>query len=141
MAAARRQTKHRNWGGARPGAGRPPNGETAGVSHLRRPKLSGETELRIILRVQPGLPSLRSPALAEVIRGAVEVGRERFGFRLVRYSLRAAELHLVAHASNRRALSRGVQGLSVRIARALNRHLDRSGRLFADRYEATTTEG
>jgi hypothetical protein len=35
---------------------------------------------------------------------------------------------------NRRALSRGVQGLSVRIARALNRRMQRRGKVFADRY-------
>jgi putative transposase len=137
MPGARRQPKKRNWGGARPGAGRPPNGETAGVSHLRRPRLSGAESVRIILRVQAGLPSLRTASVAESIRAAVEQGRERFGFRLVRYSVRDAELHLVVHASHRRALSRGIQGLSIRIARAVNRCLKRQGRLFADRYEAS----
>src|SRR6185295_716057 len=35
-----------------------------------------------------------------------------------------------------RALARGVQGLAIRIARAVNRALRRKGRLFADRYHA-----
>ena len=47
-----------------------------------------------------------------------------------------ARLHLIAEANDRRALSRGIQGLSIRVARAVNRHLQRKGRLFADRYHA-----
>jgi putative transposase len=45
-------------------------------------------------------------------------------------------LHLIAEANDRRALARGVQGLSIRIARAFHRHSGRSGRLFADCYHA-----
>jgi hypothetical protein len=45
-------------------------------------------------------------------------------------------VHLIAEARDRRALSRGVQGLSVRLARAVNRTLARRGRVFADRYHA-----
>jgi hypothetical protein len=43
-------------------------------------------------------------------------------------------LHLIVEAKNRRALSRGMQGLLVRIARALNKLWDRRGSVFADRY-------
>jgi hypothetical protein len=45
-------------------------------------------------------------------------------------------LHLLAEARDRRALSRGVQGLSVRVARAINRRLRRRGKVFTDRYHA-----
>jgi hypothetical protein len=41
---------------------------------------------------------------------------------------------LIAEADDRKALSRGIQGLCIRIARAVNRVLQRTGRLFADRY-------
>ena len=43
-------------------------------------------------------------------------------------------LHLVVEADDRTALSRGVQGLAVRIARALNRLMQRTGKVFADRF-------
>src|SRR5262249_35755571 len=43
---------------------------------------------------------------------------------------------LIAETENRRALARGVQGLSIRVARAVNRQLERKGRVFADRYHA-----
>jgi len=70
------------------------------------------------------------------VRRALVAGRERFGFRLVHFSVQRDHLHLLAEAADRRALSRGMQGLSIRVARAINRHLHRSGKVFADRYHA-----
>ncbi len=43
-------------------------------------------------------------------------------------------MHLIAEASSAAALSRAMQGLCVRIARALNRWMGRRGKLFADRF-------
>ena len=43
-------------------------------------------------------------------------------------------LHLICEADDRRALSRGMQGLAIRIARGINRVTGRRGKLFADRY-------
>ena len=45
-------------------------------------------------------------------------------------------LHLLAEAQDRRALSRGLQGLSIRVAKAVNRRLGRRGSVFADRYHS-----
>ena len=42
----------------------------------------------------------------------------------------------MVEASDRAALSRGMQGLGVRIARALNRLWRRQGKVLADRYHA-----
>jgi hypothetical protein len=92
--------------------------------------------VQVTLKLQPDLPSLRSPALKASVEQAIDAGHERFGMRLLRYSLDKDGLSLVVTAPNRRALSRGIQGISVRIARAVNRKLERKGRLFADRYEA-----
>jgi REP element-mobilizing transposase RayT len=82
------------------------------------------------------VPSLRGHASFREVRAALALGRERFGFRLVHFSVQRDHLHLIAEAADRRALGRGVQGLTIRVARAVNRHLDRRGRLFADRYHA-----
>lgn len=65
---------------------------------------------------------------------ALAGGQHRFGFRLVHYSVQSNHLHLIAEAADRRSLSRGVQGLNIRVARAINRGLERRGRVFADRY-------
>src|SRR3990172_9283341 len=45
-------------------------------------------------------------------------------------------LHLVAEPQARAALRRGMQGLSIRVAKALNRLLGRHGKVLADRYYA-----
>jgi len=126
----------RTRGGARTGAGRPPNGSTAGVSHLRRPSHSAHHPLHITLRVRRGVPSLRDRVLFAKVRQALADGKERFGFSLVHFSVQRDHLHLIAEADHRRALARGVQGLSIRVARAVNGHLGLNGKLFADRYHA-----
>ncbi len=68
------------------------------------------------------------------LRKAFEGGAERDGFRLVHWSVQTNHFHLIVEAPGRRALSRGVQGLLVRVARALNRAWKRAGSVFADRY-------
>ncbi|MFL5310309.1 MAG: hypothetical protein ACJ79H_07660 [Myxococcales bacterium] len=45
-------------------------------------------------------------------------------------------LHLIAEARDAMALARGIQGLSIRIAKAVNRVLGPRGPVFADRYHA-----
>jgi hypothetical protein len=55
---------------------------------------------------------------------------------LVHFSVQSNHLHLVAEVEDRRALSRGVQGLAIRVAKAVNRSLARHGRVFGDRYHA-----
>jgi hypothetical protein len=52
------------------------------------------------------------------------------------YSVLATHIHLIVEASNRESLSRGMQGLTIRMARKLNRALGRCGQVFADRYYA-----
>ena len=124
----------RSWGGKRKGAGRPPKGKAAGVSHLRRPSLSRHHPVHVTLRIAAGVPSLRAGRLFEKVRFALAAARERFGFRLVHFSVQSNHLHLIAEAQDGRALALGMQGLTVRVARAVNRTLTRRGRLFADRY-------
>jgi putative transposase len=106
------------------------------VSHLRRPTVTGAEPVQVTLKLQPGLPSLRTPALKACVEQAIDAGHERFGMRLIEHTLEKDGLSLLVTAPHRRALSRGIQGISVRIARAVNRKLERKGRLFADRYEA-----
>jgi len=74
--------------------------------------------------------------LFSAVRKALAEGKQHFGFSLVHFSVQRDHLHLIAEASDRRALSRGIQGLSIRVARAVNRQLARKGRLFSDRYHA-----
>jgi REP element-mobilizing transposase RayT len=72
--------------------------------------------------------------LFRAIRRAFNAGREAFGGRLCRFSVQKDHLHLIVEAANREALSRALQALAIRIARAINRVVGRTGKVFADRY-------
>jgi putative transposase len=124
------------WGGARRGAGRPPKGARAGVSHLRRHAHAARHPLHVTLKLVDGVESLRGSKLFPEVRAALAAGKQRSGFRLVHFSVQRDHVHLIAEAQDRRALARGVQGLSIRLARTVNRRLGRRGRLFADRYHS-----
>src|ERR1700682_5962344 len=83
-----------------------------------------------------GCWNLRSRRALLALRGAFEGGRDRFGFRLVHYSIQGNHLHLIVEAEGNESLARGMKGLEVRMARALNRMMKRRGTVFADRYHA-----
>jgi len=80
------------------------------------------------------LPSLRRKGEYAVLLGCFEKARERFGVRLVQYSVQKNHLHLLVEAKGHQALSRGMQGLMIRMAKGLNRFWSHKGRVFADRF-------
>ena len=55
---------------------------------------------------------------------------------MTQFSLQSNHVHLIAEAEDARALSRGMQGLLVRMARALNALWERSGSVFSDRFHS-----
>ena len=122
-------------GGARPGAGRPKKPD-AGVSHLTRPKLANRYPVHVTLRVLPHVWNLRARRCFKPLQRCFFAGKARFGFRLVEFTVLRDHIHLVAEANDARALSRGMQGLNIRMAKALNRVMQRRGSVFADRYHA-----
>jgi putative transposase len=129
-----RELEFRSWGGPRRGAGRKRTGPKDRVSHRAREALSDRHPVHVTVRLREGLPSLRRDAAREAIERSFRAGCERFGFRLTQYSLQSNHVHLIAEAGDERALSRGMKGLLVRVARALNRLWARKGSVFADRY-------
>jgi REP element-mobilizing transposase RayT len=126
----------RTWGGARPGAGRKPKGRSAGVSHRRRPALAARFPVHVTVRMLPHVWSLRSRRSFRVIGMAVLAAADRFGMRVVEFSVQGNHLHLVVEGADRGALSRGMQGLGIRLARGLNKLMARSGKVLADRYHS-----
>jgi putative transposase len=52
----------------------------------------------------------------------------------VDYSVQGNHVHLIVEAEGTKELSRGMQGLNVRMAMTLNRLMGRRGKVFADRY-------
>jgi REP element-mobilizing transposase RayT len=106
------------------------------VSHLSRPRHDDSTPLHVTWRVSDDLPNLRRPSILRGIERAFVKGCARFGFRLVHYSVQRNHIHMICEARDKRAVSRGLQGLAIRVARGLNRRLGRKGKVFADRYHA-----
>jgi putative transposase len=90
------------------------------------------------MKVRRGLPSLRQRPVFLVVRRVLAAESERFGFRIVHFSVQADHIHLLVEADDRCASSRGMQRLAARLAKALNRQLQRKGSVFADRYHART---
>ena len=123
-------------GGERRGAGRKRKGDRALVPHSGRPALTPRDPVLVTTRLMPGLPNLRRERTLMTLRGALAAGSDRFGFRLVEFSIQSNHLHFIVEAENARAIARGMQGLLVRVAKALNREWDRRGKVLADRYHA-----
>ena len=123
-------------GGKRAGAGRKPAGARAGASHRRRPPLSSRHPVHTMLRVLPHVWNLRSRRAFRALGHAFAKGKQRPGFRLVHFSVQGNHLHLIVEADDEVRLARGMQGLAVRMARCLNRMMQRRGEVFADRYHA-----
>ena len=84
---------------------------------------------------------MRTPRAYRFLERAFRAGKERNGMRLIEYTVLSNHLHLIVEVENRDQLSRGVQGLSIRLAKALNKHWRRKGKVFADRFFAVVVKG
>jgi putative transposase len=123
-------------GGVRKGAGRKPKGERAGVKHRVRPGLKARFPVHVTLRVEQRVWSLRSRRCFGALRRAFLGGCERAAFRICEFAVLGNHIHMIVEASGAHSLSRGMQGIAIRMAKALNRQMHTSGRVFADRYHA-----
>ncbi len=121
-------------GGARKGAGRKPNGNQAEVPHDLREPFEARFPVHVTMRRADGLPRLRRKEEYRVLRRAIGAGCERLGLRLVEYVVMGDHLHLIVEAEDRSSLARGLAGIAIRCARALNRLWGRKGRVFPDRF-------
>jgi len=129
-----RSLEFKSWGGARRGAGRKREGKRARVAHSKRPVLKPSHPTHVTMRIEDGLKNLRNRSEYQTVREALVAGADRFGMRLVEFAVLSNHVHLICEADDERALARGIKGLSVRIARALNRLWNRVGSVFSDRY-------
>jgi REP element-mobilizing transposase RayT len=126
----------RTWGGKRRGAGRKPGPGRAKVPHRARERLTRHAPAHVTLRVLESIPNLRRRRPLGLLWGVFQAARERLGGRLIHYSVQTNHLHLVVEAEDEKALARFMAGLKIRMARALNRTMERTGRVFAERYHA-----
>ncbi|MBK9034552.1 MAG: transposase [Myxococcales bacterium] len=128
---ARRPTGHGGW---RPGAGR--KKRPGACAHLPRVRFPASVPVHVTLKVVDGVPSFRRAAVMRVVHAAIRAGGHLGDFRVVHYSVLGDHVHLIVEAAGATALARGMQGLTIRLARRLNALLGRRGRLFAQRYHA-----
>ena len=124
----------RKNGGRRAGAGRKPKGDKAGVSHRERAPLAARFPAHVTMKLRRGLPRLRCRSEYRALLACFASGCDRAGFRLTHYAVLNDHLHFLVEARDRATLSRGVQGLAIRTAKALNKLWSRRGGVFADRY-------
>ena len=141
MGKKQRQTEmlFHTHGGARRGAGRKRVAPKARVRHRPRTLLTGREPVLVTLTTQRAIANLRGRRAMERILRSLSRTNERLcskamDVRIVHYSVQRDHLHLIVEAADVRSLSRAMQGLSVRIAKALNRALGRRGKVFADRF-------
>jgi REP element-mobilizing transposase RayT len=104
------------------------------VPHKTRTALPARFPVHVTLKLRPGLPSLRRRDAYAVLVQAFDAVNERPDFRVVHHSVQSNHVHLLCEAGGRRALSRGVQSLAIRIVKRLNRLWQRAGKLFVGRY-------
>ncbi len=139
MARRKRKTQGElrfiGWGGERDGAGRPRK-RGAKLRHEARAPLATRYPAHVTLRTLPGTPNLRRNAQCAVIEQALRDALEREDFRVAHFGVQTNHIHMIVEANGGEALSRGMQGLAIRIARGVNRAAGRKGKLWADRYHA-----
>ena len=128
------EIEYRTHGGARAGAGRKPTGDKAGVRHTRRGKVGGAAPVLVTMKLLAGVANLRNQRRFRLVLRALRSASERLDTRIVEFSVQHDHVHLVVETTGARALSRAMQGLGVRLARALNRSLGRRGKVFKERF-------
>ena len=123
-------------GGKRAGAGRKPKGERAGVTHHGREHFGKVLPVHVTVRMARHVYNLRSRRSFSIIGRAIGMAAERFGVRIVHFAVLGNHVHLVVEADSNDALSRAMQGFSIRVAKRMNAMMNRRGRVLGDRYHA-----
>ena len=81
------------------------------------------------------LPSLRSARVFPLLQRSLAASHKA-AFRVVHFSVQTDHIHLVAEGDEVDALVRGLQGLAVRCAKAINRAARRRGSVWSSRYHS-----
>ena len=106
------------------------------MSHKARPRFNEPAAVHVTLLVGDDVWNLRSGRAFRAIEQCLADALSRFGLRVVQFSVMGNHLHLIVEADSSEALSLGMQGLNIRIAKALNRMMRRHGRVFADHFHS-----
>lgn len=130
LADARKETGRGGW---RRNAGR--KKKPGAISHSLRSEHRSQFPEHITLRLVDDAPSLARDYLMKTIRGVIAESHKD-DFRINEFNVLDNHLHLIVEAESKQAISRGMQGFEVRLAKRVNVLLKRTGKLFAHRYHA-----
>jgi putative transposase len=137
-APAQGELRFTGWGGRRECAGRKPGTGRRKLLHRARQRLPRRkfgSVLHVTIRLVDAVAHVRRwrvfAAFVEIVARA-----QRDGFRVNEFSLQDGHLHLIVESSDWRALSNGMRGLEIRLARRLNALHGRRGRTIEDRYHS-----
>ena len=124
-------------GGYRANAGRKriPERRRTFVAHRQRAALPRNTPVHVTVRLRDGVPKLRRPRVMRWIRRCIQLA-QRTWFRVVHYSVLSNHLHMIVEADDHGALSRGMKGLNVRLAKRINQLFGLTGTLVKERFHS-----
>ncbi len=123
-------------GGAREGAGCKRKRQRATVKHVRRAPFRAWKPVLVTMRMCRGIPNLRERSAWAVIVRTMRAVRASAPLRVVQYSVMSNHIHAIVEADGHAAFVAGMRALTIRLARALNGHFERTGRVLDHRYDA-----
>jgi REP element-mobilizing transposase RayT len=77
---------------------------------------------------------LRDERIVNALERTFGAACERASFRLAHYTIQRDHVHFIVEADGKHALSRGMQSIGARVARAVNRVLGRKGTVLRERF-------
>lgn len=112
-----------------------PKPQSQRVPHAKRPRRFGLSH--VIYRLKEEMPKLRQPKVLRVLEGAFRAAKRKDGFRIIAYSLQDTHIHMIVEGESAEQVSRGMQGLGVRLTRQLNKLWERRGEgsVFRERFK------
>ena len=130
-----RKKEKLGWGGKRKGAGRKPNPGPRKSPHRTRPEVIPDVPVLVKLRTLPHVPNLLGKKIRKLLGEMFETAHDRLGAQILQYHVRAHAVAMMVQADDEAVLMRAMKGLSVRMARGLNRHTGDAGKVMFDRYQ------
>ena len=123
------------WGGRREGAGRRLVAARPSPAHRPRARHHRRWPVHVTWRAREAIPSLRSARVFPFVHRSLAASHKD-AFRVVHFSVQTDHVHLIVEGDEANALVRGLQGLAVRCAKAVNRAVRRCGSVWASRYHS-----
>jgi len=122
-------------GGKRAGAGRKRRPGSSNVRHRARPTVTTHTPLHVTVKLRRGLPRLRDQVVFVQVRALLARCRAA-AFRIVEWTVQSDHVHLIVEGNDRAAISTGMAGFGVALAKLVNRIAARKGKVLRERYHA-----